>query len=80
MALKRKEPGYRENERKKDRIRRRQTRQRNELTRMKERERDREYKRVTRRLPLSGVITRGEVRTYLLDAGDVNMESVPGDL
>lgn len=53
MRNKREDPGYREKEREKDRIRRRQSRLRDENLRQKERERDRQYKRLQRSIPVT---------------------------
>ena len=73
MRLKRSELGYREKEREKDRIRRRQARQRNDILRQRERERDKHYKKVQRRMPL-GVSSVAQVETdsYSLDLVEFN--------
>ena len=61
MRNKRSDPQYREQEREKDRIRRRQARQRNLAARDDERQRDRSYKRIQRCINGKNILTEVEV-------------------
>lgn len=74
MRLRRQDPEYRELEREKDRIRRWQARRRNDTSRQKERERDKQYKRVHRKIPKSssGSAAHVEVTSYNIDMSDIN--------
>lgn len=63
MRMMRADPNYRERERRRDRIRRKISRQQNNELRQKEKDRDKEYKRLHRNLPLNSVMTEVEIGT-----------------
>ncbi|GAB1599690.1 uncharacterized protein LOC115209250 [Argonauta hians] len=63
MRMMRADPNYRERERRRDRIRRKISRQQNNELRQKEKDRDKEYKRLHRNLPLNSVMNEVEIGT-----------------